>query len=134
MTVEISSDTVTLRIPRNPRYYSVARLVVGGLAAGLDVSFDALDDLQLAISSLLDSEDMPVEGDLVMHLSVDPDSMRAGIGPFQAQAVTDAFDDSHPDNELGLQKLLNTIVDDVKIAPQADGHWIHLVKRVGALA
>ena len=43
------TDTVTLSIPRNPQYYSVVRMVVGGIAAGLQLSYDALDDLQLAI-------------------------------------------------------------------------------------
>lgn len=134
MTAGTSSDTVTLRIPRNPRYYSVARLVVGGLAAGLEVSFDALDDLQLAISSLLDSEDIPVDGPLVLHLGVVEDAMHAAIGPFQASAVQDAIGKEDVEGGLGLRKLLDTIVDDVIIGSESDGEWIRLTKRVRTLA
>lgn len=134
MTAGTPSDTVTLRIPRNPRYYSVARLVVGGLAAGLEVSFDALDDLQLAISSLLDSEDIPVDGPLVLHLGVVEDAMHAAIGPFQATAVHAAIGRDDVNEGLGLRKLLDTIVDDVMISSESDGEWIRLTKRVRTLA
>ena len=43
------------RIPHTkPPYHGVARLVVGGLAARLDLSYEDLEDLQLALESVLE--------------------------------------------------------------------------------
>lgn len=126
------SDIVTLRMPRHPQYYSVARLVVGGLAAGLSLSYDALDDLQLAIGSLLDSEDLPIEGDLILELDVNDSQLKARIGRFEGTALASALEGSAEgeDERLDLRRLLDTIVDSVEIEASDDGQWITLTKRV----
>ena len=127
------SDSVTLTIPRNPQYYGVVRLVVGGLAAGLSLSLDALDDLWLAIGSLLDNEDLPVDDDVTLRLEVRDDALIASLGTFAAQSADKAFDRAHPDGpEFGLRRMLDTIVDDVDIRAHDDGEWITLTKRVRA--
>ena len=126
------SDTVTLSIPRNPQYYSVARLVVGGLAAGLSVSYDALDDLQLAIGSLLDSDDLPADGDLQIKLDVDDSTLTATLGRFRNDSLAAALQGNGKGPELGLRRLLDTIVDTVEIeaAEGGDGEWVRLTKKV----
>lgn len=128
------TDQVVLSFPRKAQYYSVVRLVVGGLGVPMQMSYDALDDLQLAISSLLDNEDLPGSGDLELRLAVGPDSMEAILGGFPASSVESAFDRHvEGDGGLGLRKLLTTIVDDVVITPDDAGNeWVHLTKRVGA--
>lgn len=128
------SETVVLSFPRKSEYFAVARLVVGGLAAPLQMSYDALDDLQLAISSLLDNEDLPAAEELTLRLQVDDGCMRASLGRFPADSVDTAFHRStDKGGELGLRKLLDTIVDEVQVAPDGDGHeWVTLTKRVGA--
>lgn len=128
------TDTVTLSFPRDARYYSVARLVVGGMAAPLEMSFDALDDLQLAISSLLDHEDLDVTGDLTLRLDVDADHLRASIGRFAANSVAAALDrkPTEASGPLGLRRLLDTIVDGVEVSEADDGEWVTLTKRVKA--
>ena len=47
-------DEFTLSLPRERRFHGVAHLVLGGLAARLDLTFDVLDDLQLALDELLE--------------------------------------------------------------------------------
>ncbi len=136
------SDTVALSFPRDSRYYAVARLVVGGMAAPLQMSYDALDDLQLAISSLLDHEELATTstaadglGDVQLRLEVDEHQLVAGLGAFATGSLDRAFERSAAQGgEMGLQRLLDTIVDDVSVAAESDGEWVTLTKRVKALA
>ena len=129
------SDSVLLSFPRDSRYYSVARLVVGGIAAPLQMSYDALDDLQLAISSLLDHEDLALgapEEEVQLRLTVDDSRLSAAIGEFAAGSLDKAFD--RQGGEMGLRRLLDTIVDEVAIDSTSDGEWVTLTKHVKALA
>ncbi len=136
------SDTVALSFPRDSRYYAVARLVVGGMAAPLQMSYDALDDLQLAISSLLDHEELATQGatvdglgDVQLRLEVDEHQLVAGLGAFATGSLDRAFQRSaEQGGEMGLQRLLDTIVDDVSVGAEDDGEWVTLTKRVKALA
>lgn len=131
------ADTVALSFPRDSRYYAVARLVVGGMAAPLEMSYDALDDLQLAISSLLDHEDLATAGshDVQLRLEVGDDQLVASIGSFTSGSVDRAFERSATaGGELGLRRLLDTIVDAVVVEPDGDNEWVTLTKRVKAMA
>ncbi len=136
------SDTVALSFPRDSRYYAVARLVVGGMAAPLQMSYDALDDLQLAISSLLDHEDLATQGttadglgDVQLRLEVDEHQLVAALGSFASGSLDRAFERSaQQGGEMGLRRLLDTIVDDVHVEADESGEWVTLTKRVKALA
>ena len=50
------TEEIVLTLPRQRRYYDVAHLVVGGLAARLDLTVDTLADLQTALDGLLQRE------------------------------------------------------------------------------
>lgn len=134
-------DTVTLRFPRKAQYYSVARLVVGGMASPLQMSFDALDDLQSALNSLLDREDLPTlagpdseGGELTLQLQVSDDSMSASLGTFASGSIDGAFDRSEQDSgEFGLRRLLDTFVDEVAIEVGDGGERVTLTKRLKAV-
>lgn len=132
------ADTVSLSFPRDTRYYAVARLVVGGMAAPLQMSYDALDDLQLAISSLLDHEDLVSDGDVgdvQLRLQVSDDQLVASLGTFQTGSLDRAFARSAPSGgDLGLRRLLDTIIDDVSVEAADGAEWVTLTKRVKALA
>ena len=136
------SDTVALSFPRDSRYYAVARLVVGGMAAPLQMSYDALDDLQLAISSLLDHEDLAtlasaddLLGDVQLRLEVDEHQLVASLGSFATGSLDRAFERSAKQGgELGLRRLLDTIVDEVRVGAESDGEWVTLTKRVRVTA
>lgn len=128
-----TTDTVVLRFPRKAQYYSVARLVVGGLAAPLQMSYDALDDLQLAVSTLLDSQELDADHELTLRIQVGPDSMQASLGAFGTGVVAGAFERSNErGGEFDLRRLLDTIVDDVAIHEIDSTEWVTLTKHVKA--
>ena len=56
------ADQITLTIPRGPDFQRVAHLVLGGLAARMNLTIENLEDLQLALEALLDGGDS-VNGD-----------------------------------------------------------------------
>ena len=44
-------DTIVLTVPAERRFLGVVNLVLGGLGSRLDLSFERVDDLQLAVDS-----------------------------------------------------------------------------------
>ncbi|MCW2961546.1 MAG: hypothetical protein JWM90_1933 [Thermoleophilia bacterium] len=133
------TEFVALRFPRDSRYYAVARLVVGGMAAPLQMSYDALDDLQLAISSLLDHEELTLTAadgdDVELRLEVSEHELVASLGNFALGGLERAFQEgSGPGSQLGLKRLLDTIVDGVSVDADGTGERVSLTKRVKALA
>ena len=51
------ADEITLTLPRAPEFQRVAHLVLGGLAARLNLTVESLEDLQLALDAVLDRMD-----------------------------------------------------------------------------
>ena len=51
----VMGDRVVLTIPAEPRFRSVATLVVGGIGSRADLPYERADDLQLAVLSALDA-------------------------------------------------------------------------------
>ncbi len=129
-----SSETIELTLPRSPRYYGVARMVIGGLAAGIELSYDALDDLQLAIGSLLDNRDLPGGDTVALHVTVTGDGVSARIGPFAQGSMAAAFAGSSASGGIDLARLLETVVDEVVTDGDGDGDWIVVTKRAVAAA
>ena len=65
-----TQDIVVLRTPRGSRALPVMRVIMGGVASRHQLPFDRLDDLQLAVETLLAEE--PKEGEeFVLTLSGD---------------------------------------------------------------
>lgn len=119
------TDEIRLVIPSEREFRPIARLVAGGLALRLDLSYDQLDDLEVAIDTLLalreDADDVAVE------LSVGERVLRAAVGPFAPEALRGLDDD---DAGLGLRRVLETVCDSYERDERADGAWVELTKRV----
>jgi hypothetical protein len=123
-------DEITLTVPRERPFYRVAHLVLGGLAVRLDLTFDTLEDLQVALSGLL-SREHDGDGSLTLALRVLPGSLEASIGPFQDAALQEEWDG---DSEFGLRRILETVVDGVQISQRDGAQWVELTKTLKAAA
>ena len=116
---------VALTLPRNRDFYEIAHLVVGGVAARHDVTFEHLDDLQLALREVLGraGEDEPI---VTVAMSVDGATMRARVGPLGGAVTAElARGDG---SELGLRRLLDTVLDEVELERGDGGDWLQLTK------
>ncbi len=129
MARALSSDSITLSIPHAKPYHGVARLVVGGLAARLELSYEHLEDLQLALESVLDSEGFVDGEDVTVRLEVNPDSVVMGIGPIDPETVRHDLE-RETGAEISLSRLLSTLVEEVSIEAGESGHRLRLEKRV----
>ena len=124
-----SADSITLTLPHAKPYHGVARLVVGGLAARLQLSYEHLEDLQLALESVLEREGY-VRGDQVtVRLHVTPESVVMEIGPLDP---TEVRADLEPEGDDGirLSRLLSTLVEEATLEEGDGGYRLRLEKRV----
>jgi hypothetical protein len=117
-------DEFMIRIPRGRQFTTVAGLVVGGIAARHDVTLDALDDLQLALDSLL--EQGGADGDVTIEIGVDGQTILAAVGPVAAATAGEL--EFEAGESLGLRRLLDTVVDDVALRERDGGAWVELRK------
>jgi hypothetical protein len=116
-------DRIELTTPVGRAWEAVVRMVLGGIADRLDLGFDQLDDLQLAVERLL------AEGDpkdpVSLSFEVTERGVRARIGPLRDSALAEALQGPEPPpGELTLPRILSTVVDSYGIEEVADGHLI----------
>ena len=119
-------DEFTISIPRERPFATVVGLVVGGIAARHEVTLDVLDDLQLALDGVLERTDDDHEGQLTIELRVEGGTIAAFIGPVTESTAAELEEETG--DSLGLRRLLETVVDSVRISERDGGPWIELRK------
>jgi hypothetical protein len=117
------SDEITLTIPREPDFHRVAHLVLGGLAVRLNLTIENLEDLELALDSILERTD-PAAGDVTVTMALRDDELETRVGPLASRLLDEI--DREPDGALSLRRVLESTVDDVHV----DGEWVRLTKKV----
>ena len=123
------TDEIRLVLPAQEDFRHVAHLVVGGLAARLDLTFEDLEDLQVAIEALLGRRDD--EDEISVTFGVEAGAVRTIVGPFSAASLSELDGDS---SELGLRRVLETVCDDFEIEEHDGDSWVTLTKRTATPA
>jgi len=119
------TDVVTLQLPREREYFGVAHLVLGGLGARLDLTYDVLEDMTTAIDELLNRREST--DDVTLKVAIEEAAITATVGPFSGRVADDL---SAPDEGLGLRRVLETIVDEVSVDERDGVQWVELKKNV----
>jgi hypothetical protein len=120
------TDEITLTIPRDRALYSVAHLVLGGLGIRLNLTIEHLEDLQLATDAVL--ERVRAMEYVTITVSVGEGVLETAIGPMRdgVRAELEATEGE----DVGLRRILDTLVDEVELT-QTDGEdWVKLTKAV----
>lgn len=125
----MSADAITLSIPHEKPFHGVARLVVGGLAARLDLSYEHLEDLQLALASVLERDGYVAGEEVTVRLFVGPSSIGMAIGPLDANELR-ADLERQTEGGVPLSRLLDTLVDEIALEEGEGGQWLRLEKQV----
>ena len=103
------TDVVTLQLPRERDFFGVAHLVLGGLGARLDLTYDVLEDMTTALDELLEPARVDGRRDARRCRSTTT-RIVATVGPFGGRVA----DELHASDEgLGLRRVLETVVDKV---------------------
>jgi hypothetical protein len=117
------ADRIELKTPVGRAWEPVIRMVLGGIADRLDLGFDELDDLQLAVERLL------AEGDpqdpVTLSFELMGSGVRTRVGPLRDAALATALQGPPPGpGELTLPRILQTVVDSYGVEEVADGHLV----------
>src|SRR6202795_5316134 len=79
---DVIADEIHLTLPAHDAFHGVAHLVLGGLAARLNLSFEHLEALELALDSLLER---PSDGrEVTLRVVVEDSVFRTIVGPFSS--------------------------------------------------
>jgi hypothetical protein len=124
----MTPDEITLTIPRDRALYSVAHLVLGGLGIRLNLTIEHLEDLQLALDAVL--ERAREEEQVTIAVSVREGAIETAIGPMR-DGVRDELEATEGE-DVGLRRILDTLVDSVELTPRDGGEWVKLTKAVEA--
>lgn len=121
----MSGDRITLTMPGERDFFRVAHLVVGGLAVRLDLTFENLEDLQVALATVLRES----ERDVTVSVRVQPDQIEASIGPF-GSGDQELDLDREVEQGVPLRRVLETVCDSIDVVDGDGGRWVVLRKNV----
>lgn len=108
-------DRIVLTLPGDRRLRPVATLVLGGVGSRLELPYEKVDDLQLAVLSVLAASD---DGVVTIEIDIDDEGVAVSVGPLQDGGALDP----------GLVRVLERLVDAVEPSTRAapDRSWITL--------
>ena len=113
-------DTVLVEFPATEGYRSVGRLVLGGLASRFELPVDRVEDLLLAVESLLVHG---VAGETVtLEVQAAEDGFRVRLGPFVDGGVADP----------AVARVLERLVDEANEVVPEDSAGTFAELRVSA--
>jgi hypothetical protein len=121
----LSGDEISLTLPADEAFHRVAHLVLGGLAVRLDLTFENLEDLELALDALLERE--TTKPDLTLRVRMLDGELRTKVGPF-APLRTEL--ERGGVDALNLSRILRAVCDSVEITDDGGSEWVELTKRV----
>jgi hypothetical protein len=122
------TDEIRLTIPRDRALYSVAHLVLSGVGIRLNLTIEHLEDLQLALDAVL--EQARESEDVTIALRVKDGEIETAVGPLR-DGIRGELEAAAGD-DVGLRRILDTLVDRVDLAPGEGGDWVTLTKAVEA--
>jgi hypothetical protein len=117
------TDEITLTIPRDADFHRVAHLVLGGLAIRMDLTVENLEDLQIALDSLLGRTELEA-GDITVRMAIRDGALETRVGPLPSNVLDEI--EREQDDALSLRRVLESTVDDVHV----DGDTVSLTKKV----
>jgi hypothetical protein len=107
------SDQIVLSIPTEARFRGIATLVLGGVGSRLNLPYERVDDLQLAVLSVLEAS----AGDHVtVEVDANDDGLRVSVGP----VVQGSSDDG------ALARVLDPLVDSFDASDRGGNVWLSL--------
>jgi hypothetical protein len=130
-----TGELVVVRTPRGRSALPVMRVVVGWVASCHDLSLDRLDDVQLAIETLL-ADEFDTGDDLSLSLSIGRDSMNLRLEGLQNQSLKNALVTSDAFRpragcRLDVRLFLGALLDSYQVVGGREGPFaVEMEKRI----
>ena len=99
------ADEITLTLPRQPEFRRVASFVLGGLAARLNLTIESLEDIQLAVDTLLARVEGPA-GEVTVRLLVRDDALVTRVGPLEDRLLGEIVGEAGDGLELKAELVV----------------------------
>lgn len=113
-TLGVRMDRITLSVPAEPDFHGTLRLVVGGIGARSQLPYDQVNELQLAVESLVAHR--RVQGrSTIVEAGVDGESVSILLGPFE------------PEDDTSGLRVVERLVSRVAVVDRDGGQWLELV-------
>jgi hypothetical protein len=107
------TDRIVLTLPAEARFRSVATLVLGGVGSRFDLPYERVDDLQLAVLSVLESGG---DGRLTVEVEGADGGLSVSLGPLRGGTISDG----------ALTRVLTPLVDAVEPEDRDGAEWLTL--------
>ena len=120
------TDALVLTLPNEERFFALIRLVVGGFASQLDLPYDRMDDLQLAVEAVLARA--ADHGDVTLRIESREHGIVVSVRPVVEEAVGDIRPD--PEAGFGLRQILATLVSGVEVVSLDGEQWLRLEQAI----
>jgi hypothetical protein len=118
VTLASRMDHISLRVPADPAFHGTLRLVVGGVGSRLRLPYEQVNELQLAVETLVTNR-AAAGAELVLEMELDGAAAALLVGPFAPAA------------DAGGQRVLERLVRTARVVDREDGcEWVEL--EVGA--
>jgi hypothetical protein len=125
------TDAVSLTVPHARAYYAVIRLVVGGFASRIDLPYEQLEDVQLALESVL-TNDAYAAGDAVtVDVRRAAGGLEVTVGPLDGRRLgSELARDLDESGGVDLRRLLTTLVGRFELDHHDGVDWLRMTKDV----
>ncbi len=127
------ADTIRLEVTASPGALPVVRMVLGGVAARVDLPLDAIQDLYVAVEELLSAAESAGEGprhELVIE--VGDDGVTVTAGPFRSAVLKESLTGAAGSGRFDLQTVMRGVVQSVQVcAAPDDCYCVAFAKRRG---
>jgi hypothetical protein len=107
------TDTIVLAMPADARFRSVASLVLGGIGSRFDLSYERVDDLQLAVLSVVEAG---ADGRITLEMQGEKEGVSVSLGPLLPGIGSDR----------ALGRVLAPLVDEVEREDRDGAEWLTL--------
>ena len=112
-TLVRAMDRVVITVPAGRPFRGVLRLVVGGIGSRCGLSFDHVDELQLAVDSLLDHRN-PAYATIELEAAIGDEELVLVVGPFIGDA------------DVAGRRVTSALVDRALTIERDGFEWIEL--------
>jgi hypothetical protein len=113
------SQALVVGVVNEPRSLPVIRLLIGAAAARVELSLEQIDELEIALETVLASRVIPC-GEVVVEIETLADGLELRVGPVVAGAREVVG--------LPLERILSRLVDSSEPLRRGESEWLALVK------
>ena len=129
------ADLIRLEVTATPAAMPVVRMVLGGVAARVDLSLDEIDDLNVAVEQLLSAaSDSGEDPRHELSIEVVDDGVSVSAGPFRSSALRARLAGDDAGTGFDLKTVMRGVVESVEVCAAPDDCYcvVFAKRRAGA--